>query len=134
MTRKQRKLIEIWLALIALVGAFAFKRYNYAFSVGAQILVFVYFLANINSFSLLTVLNDSAGKRLLLNKRYQTACIIYTITIMAISSYYLLSGTSPEEHFGNVFLVLIGVFVAPFLAPLIISQIETYKDLGIENA
>jgi len=133
-TRKQRKLVGFWIAFIALICAFALKRYNYAFSIGTQILVFVYFLTNINSFALITALNDSTGKRLLLNKRYQTACIIYTITIMAISSYYLLSGTSPEEHFGNVFLLLIGVFVAPFLAPLIISQIETYKYLGTENA
>ena len=125
MTRKQGKLIGIWIALILLIGAFAIKRYNYPVSISIQILVFVYLIANANSFRLVTSLDDSAGKRLLLNRQYQTACVIYTITIMAISAYYLLSGRSPEEHFGNVFLLLIFVFVAPFLAPLIMSQIET---------
>ena len=134
MTRKQRKLIEIWVALTLLVGAFAIKRYNYPLSIGMQILVFAYLLANANSFRLVTSLDDSAGKRLLLNRQYQSACIIYTITIMALSAYYLLSGRSPEEHFGNVFLMLLVVFVTPFLAPLIMSQIETYKYLGDDNA
>lgn len=134
MTRKQGKLIGIWIALILLIGAFAIKRYNYPVSISMQILVFVYLIANANSFRLVTSLDDSAGKRLLLNRYYQTACIIYTITIMALSAYYLLSGRSPEEHFGNVFLLLVVVFVTPFLAPLIMSQIETYKYLGTNHA
>ncbi len=129
MTKKQRKLVEIWIVMICLFFVVGIFQDNDVIARAAFIPVVIYFFLNkkeIRGFeSAATTVKETMCK----SKSMSTFGIIYLFMAIVVAYYFLLSGKD-LGHYISGFWSLILVFLAPLLVPIIKSQRELFIALG----